>query len=327
MRVVTSADGASPSGPPGRGTGPQSRWVDIDGPVHYLDFGGPQDGPVVVGVHGLGGSCVNWAAIAPLITTRCRMLAPDLAGHGLTESLGRGTAVRANQVLLDRFIEAVPSRPVILMGNSMGGMLSLLEAAAVPEAVTGLVLLDAALPLVPSRPDPLVAAAFATYAMPGLGHFVMKRRRASPAESQVSMVLRLCCVDMSRVPAEVVARHVEVARTRARFVNIERDFLAAARSVLTMAGLVGGFAYRRAIRSVRAPVLLVHGEKDRLVPVQASRAIVRRNPAWPLVVLPDVGHVPQLEAPAETAEAFFRWLDGAGRAAASAATHPSSGMR
>ena len=109
---------------------------------------------MIVCVHGLGGSSVNWSAIAPLLTDRFRVIAPDLAGHGLTRSMGRGTRVSANQALLHRFIESVPGAPVILMGNSMGGMISLLEAAAAPEAVAGLVLLDPALPFVPTRPDP-----------------------------------------------------------------------------------------------------------------------------------------------------------------------------
>lgn len=139
----------------------RSRWVDLSGPVHYMDFGGPASGPTVVAVHGLGGSCLNWSAIAPLLTGRCRLLAPDLAGHGLTQSLGRATTVSANRALLHRFIEAVPQAPVILVGNSMGGMLSLLEANAAPDTIAGLILLDAALPFVPALPDPAVAAVFA----------------------------------------------------------------------------------------------------------------------------------------------------------------------
>ena len=170
--------GSTPSGRPGQDfpgpepgpeAGGQSRWVDIGGPVRYLDFGGPAHGPVIVCVHGLGGSAVNWSAIAPLLTGRCRLLAPDLAGHGLTQSGGRGTDVVANRSLLHEFIESVPGSPVILMGNSMGGMISLLEASAAPDAVVGLILVDPALPFVPARPDPLVAAMFAMFAVPGLG--------------------------------------------------------------------------------------------------------------------------------------------------------------
>jgi hypothetical protein len=41
-----------------------SRMVDVDGPVHYLDYGGPEGAPVLIGVHGLGGSHLNWAAVS-----------------------------------------------------------------------------------------------------------------------------------------------------------------------------------------------------------------------------------------------------------------------
>lgn len=44
---------------------PPSLWVDLDGPVHYVDHGGPPEGPLMVCVHGLRGSLLNWAAVAP----------------------------------------------------------------------------------------------------------------------------------------------------------------------------------------------------------------------------------------------------------------------
>src|SRR6516162_7260165 len=84
-----------------------SRWVDLNGPVRYLDFGGPADGPVIVCVHGLGGSAVNWTAIAPLLTGTCRVLAPDLEGPVPTQSLAPATDVAPNGALLNRFIRSV----------------------------------------------------------------------------------------------------------------------------------------------------------------------------------------------------------------------------
>jgi pimeloyl-ACP methyl ester carboxylesterase len=292
----------------------RSRWIDLDGPVHYLDFGGPANAPAIVGVHGLGGSAVNWSAIAPLLTDRFRLLAPDLAGHGLTRSNGRGTTVTANRALLHRFIETVPGAPVILMGNSMGGMISLIEAAAAPDAVAGLVLVAPALPIVLTRPDPLVAAMFAAYATPGVGWMLITARRRMSPEAAVAMTLSLCCVDSSRIPAEVVAQHVAIARRRAKFADGTRDFLAAARSVSATTGYIRGSSYRSGIRSITAPVLVLHGDRDRLVPIAVARAAAATNPSWSLIVLPDIGHVPQLEAPHETARAVLDWLDADGRA-------------
>jgi pimeloyl-ACP methyl ester carboxylesterase len=285
-------------------------WVDLDGPVHYLDFGGPSRGPVIVCVHGLGGSAINWSALAPLLTGHARLLAVDLAGHGLTQSQGRSADVGANRVLLHRFVESVAPGPVILMGNSMGGMISLLEADAAPGTVAGLILLDPALPFVPSRLDPWVAGMFALYATPGLGRLMIARRRPSP-EDLVAGVLSVCCADASRVAPEVVAEHVDLVRQRDGFDGASHDFTVAMRSVLATAGYVRGQAYRRIVHSVACPVLLLHGERDRLVPVAAARGVARANPSWSLVVLPGVGHVPQLEAPHECAAAIIGWLSRA----------------
>jgi len=286
---------AAPAAPPGG----ISRWTDIGGPVHYLDFGGPADGPVIVCVHGLGGAAVNWMALAPLLTASCRLLAPDLAGHGLTRAGGRGTGVAANRALLHQFMASV---------------------AAAPAAVTGLILIDPALPVVAARPDPLAAAMFALYLTPGVGRAVMARRRRLTAEQFVASVLGLCCVDPSRVPADVVARHLKLADQRATFASAERDFATALRSIVATASYPGRRAYRRQIRSITRPVLLIHGTGDRLVPIAVARAAARANPAWSLAEIAGVGHVPQLEAPAETARVITEWLGTPGRAAAEAAT-------
>ncbi len=307
------------------GVGPHSRWVDLDGPVHYLDFGGPASGPTVVCVHGLAGSAVNWSAIAPLLAGTCRMLAVDLPGHGLTRSQRRGTGVPAMHALLHRFIETVPMGRVILCGNSMGGMISLLEASAAPAAVAGVVLIDPVLPLVPAIPDHFVTPMLAAYAAPVLGPLLMRRRRQSP-EDLVDSILSLCCVDTSRVPAGVLAQHVTVARQALSLRRTEQEISASARSMIAIfAGDLASEAYRRAIGSITYPVLLLHGRRDRLVPIAVARAAVRANPAWTMIEMPGVGHVPQLEAPDDTASAIIGWLATGGQSAAQAASPASPG--
>jgi len=298
-----------------------SRWADIGGPVHYADFGGPPRAPLIVCVHGLAGSAVNWSALAPLLTSQYRVLAPDLAGHGLTRSGRRSTDVQSNRQLLHRFLGHVSAAPVILMGNSMGGMISLLEARAAADSVAGLILVDPALPFVPARPDLLIAAMFAAGGLPGLGPALLRGVHLLPPEAIVARTLSLCCHDPSRVPADVVAWHIALARRRARFPEAGHDMGIATRSVIATAG-PGGQSYREGITAVRCPVLLLHGERDRLVPLSAARAAARARPSWSLVVLPDVGHVPQLEAPRECADAILAWLGAAGQPAAQAASPP-----
>ncbi len=335
VRRLAVATAGQPAAGPGAGggdvralgVGTHSRWADLDGPLHYLDFGGPAGGPTAVCVHGLAGSAVNWSAIAPLLAGTCRMLAVDLPGHGLTQSQGRDTGVPAMRALLHRFIEAVAPGPVILFGNSMGGMISLLEASTVPAAVAGVVLMDPVLPLVPAVPDHYVTPMLAAYAAPGLGPLLMSLRRRRSPEDLVDSILSLCCVDTSRVPAGVIAQHVTVARQALSLPTTEDEISASARSMIAIfAGDLRNGVYRRAIGSITCPVLLLHGTRDRLVPITVARAAARANPAWTMIEMPGVGHVPQLEAPGDTASAIIGWLGAVGQPAALAAS-PASPAR
>jgi pimeloyl-ACP methyl ester carboxylesterase len=288
--------------------------------VHYVDFGGPADGPLVVCVHGLGGSHVNWMALAPRLTATCRVLALDLAGHGLTEALGRGTDVHSNRRLLDRFVREVAGAPALLFGNSMGGLITLLEANRSPDVVSGMVLIDPALPRPGlQRPDPMVARAFAAYALPLVGERVLRTRyRKLSPEQLVDDTLTLCCVDPGRVPAEVKRASVALIEKRQGQQAPEKAFLGAARSLLKL--LARPKRYLAAIDSVPQPTLLLFGDKDRLVPVEAGRKAARRRPDWRFEVRPDVGHVPMLEDAQWTAEQILAWLSGPGAPAARAAT-------
>src|SRR3712207_3112155 len=175
-----------------RATFGESRTVDLGGPVHYIDFGGADGGPPVVLVHGLGGSHLNWDLLAPLLRPHARVLALDLPGFGRSEAGDRRTTVQENVGVLDRFLTEVAGPPVVLVGNSMGGMISILETARSPEKVSGLVLLDPAVPGPRRKLDPLVALTFAIYAMPIVGERFMwlRRRRATPLR-QVRDMLRL----------------------------------------------------------------------------------------------------------------------------------------
>src|SRR3954466_8517099 len=108
----------------------EERTIDLGGPVHYLDFGG--SGKPIVLVHGLGGSAVNWLSVGHALAAHGRVVAPDLAGHGRTRFKGRLAHVAKNRELLSRFLRAVAGEPAVLIGNSMGGYLSIAQAAAEP---------------------------------------------------------------------------------------------------------------------------------------------------------------------------------------------------
>jgi len=293
----------------------ESRWIELDGPVHYAEWDGPPEGPTFVLAHGLGGSHANWLSVAPRLSERGRVLAVDLAGFGRTPPAGRRSTIGANRRLLDRFIDATGSAPAILAGNSMGGAISALEAAGSPEAVAGLILVDPALPRARgATPDAVVAAVFATYLVPGLGEqFVRRRARALGPERMVHETMRLCCVDSSRIDPAVVAYHVALARERAEMAWAHAAFLEAARSLLRR--LARRTRFLAMLHQISCPVLLLQGRHDRLVPLAAAEEIARMRPDWTFQVFDDLGHVPMLEDPGHWLAAVEVWLEGAGRGA------------
>jgi pimeloyl-ACP methyl ester carboxylesterase len=280
--------------------------VDLGSPVHYVDFGG--SGRPIVLVHGLGGSHVNWAAVGPALAAHGRVVAIDLAGHGRTRSVGRNARVASNQRLLGAFLQAVAGEPAVLMGNSMGGYLSMAVAAAQPDRVSSLVLVDPACPVKQGvKWDRRVFYLFMGYALPVVGGLLMRRRRRMPPEQMVRETLSLCCVDPSLVAPAVYDAHVEMARERQSLGRAYgRDFLDAQRSL--MAQLLRRETYLEMVASIRAPALIVQGDRDRLVNVESARALAAARSDWRIEVLEGVGHVPQLEVPERFLEVVEPWL-------------------
>lgn len=285
-----------------------SHWVNIDGPTHYRDYGGPDDGPLIVCIHGLGGSALNWDLIAPHLTHRCRVVALDLPGHGLTEAGRRSTSVHANQHVIHRFLTEVTGSPAVLMGNSMGGLLSVVQATSAPNTASGVVLIAPALPAAGFMVGDLrMVLEFAVLATPGVGALVLNLwTRMASAERQVERMLRVVTVDPARLPREVLDAAVAQAEVRRQFRGTARDLVEAARSVVLMSQ---GRTYVRRLRDLAMPVLLIHGGRDRVVSARSAHAAAARRPEWTFHLIEEVGHVPQLEEPELTAKTILEWLD------------------
>ena len=292
---------------------PDSQWIDLDGPVHYREWPGPPDGPTFVCVHGLGGSLLNWAGVAPGLAKHGRVLAPDLVGFGLTPTENRKADVGSNRKILDRFIRTLDLPPAVVVGNSMGGKVSLIQAAHSPESVKALILTDAVFPrarALNGQPHPQIAIAFAIYSNRRLGELLATgRARKLGAEGLVRETLRLCAPDPSSIDPRLVAALIEQAKERMEFDYATAAFLEAARSIFRSQLAPG--KYRQLVRRITAPALVMHGARDRLVPVAAAREATAKHDNWELVIFPDLGHIPQMEAPARWLETVEAWLPAA----------------
>ena len=282
--------------------------------MHWVEFGDGQergrDEPPVVFVHGLGGSHLNWCLIGPALAANRRVVALDLHGFGLTPGTRGTSTVRRNAALLDRFVREVTGTPVILAGNSMGGLISILQAASAPDTVRGLVLIDPALPLPPRALDRQAGSQFLMYALPGLGELYVRSVLArTPPQLAVQRVVELCFADPSRIDPAMITASIALAAERQSQGTRARDqaFLAASRSLMRVVGLRR--RYWETMACVRGPVLLIGGEADRLVPLASMRRAAARNPRWETVILPGVGHTPQLEVPDIVTKELRDWLD------------------
>jgi pimeloyl-ACP methyl ester carboxylesterase len=282
------------------------RTADLDGPVHYIDFGG--EGTPLVMVHGLGGNAMNWMAVGPEFAKTHHAVALDLAGFGRTPLFRRSAAVGANAELVHRFIEEVIGEPVVLMGNSMGGHIAILEAADHQRWVSALVLVDPAIPGVHvRRPAPGMLGVMAALTIPGLAEIVLDRRvRMLGPERLVQETIALVVADQSRIDPALLDAHVQLTRERGSLGRqSSRAFMQATRSLgLRMADP----RFWTRIKNVKAPTLVVHGDLDRLIPLAAARDLLRRRPDWTLEVIEGVGHVPMMETPDLFVRVVNQWL-------------------
>ena len=116
---------------------------DIDGiPLHYF-YAGRSGSPIVL-IHGLGSSGEVWAGVMPQLSKKFRVYAPDMPGHGETPLAPEGTSIRANVSYLKRFLDKLGYERVSLVGNSLGGWIITRFAVDYPERVQHLYLLNSA---------------------------------------------------------------------------------------------------------------------------------------------------------------------------------------
>jgi pimeloyl-ACP methyl ester carboxylesterase len=285
--------------------------VDVNGPVHYAKWGADgADGPPMMMVHGLGGSLTNWLVVAPELARARRVFALDLPGFGWTPPAGRSVAIDAQVATVAGFIDRVVGGPCILVGNSMGGAISAALAAKNPLLVSALILVNPALPRVAGvASDPVVTLMFLAYQTPGLGRLLLRSRRRLSPHRFVASTLALCGMDARRVPSEILDAMSEGVEYRRTTDWGDRAFIEAARS-LSGWTVLRPARFRSMLERIEGPTLLIHGTRDRLVPIGFARAAARSCPGWNSVFLEGVGHVPQLEVPERFTEVVEDWLRG-----------------
>jgi pimeloyl-ACP methyl ester carboxylesterase len=292
----------------GRRTDPWPGREVVSGGValHVRETPGP-DGVPAVYVHGLSGSATNWTDLAGLLAPRAAGTAVDLPGFGRSRPLSPVDWTPEGHADALLCFLAGYGRRVHLLGNSFGGALAISVAARRPELVATLTLVSPAMP--DRRPDPrrISDPGLALSFVPLLGRRARARLAAMSPRERAEQVVRLCFGDPGAVPEH---RLVEAADEIAR-----RAGLAWARdaSARTGAAMVASWARGRlwsVAARVRAPALVVWGDRDRLVSPRLAARTAAALPDARLLMLPGVGHVAQMEAPERVADAVGELWDG-----------------
>lgn len=258
-----------------RASAPATVLRDVDGsPIAWREAG---EGPVVLFLHGLGGSRTSWDAQLAGLADRYRAVAWDAPGYGASAPLARPLTLAAladaAAGLLDT-LGAPGGRAAAIVGHSLGGMVAQHLAVRHPGRVARLVLV-------------------ATSPRFGLDGTVPSEWRAA----------RLAPLDRGEAPAafaETVLRGVAgpgiapdaLAAQVAAMSRVSADGLRAMIECLVTHDLLDR------LHGIEVPTLVLVGEHDTETPVAYAAAIAARIPGARLEVVPGAGHLLPAEAPA-----------------------------
>ena len=285
------------------------------GPVAGADGrGAPRERAVYV--HGLGGASTNWTDLAALLAVRFDGWALDLPGFGRSQPPPRGRySIRGHAGAVIDLLEHVrqlpgpgQGEPVHLLGNSLGGLVSVLVAARRPDLVATLTLISPAMPVY--RVPAVFSRALLLLLLPGIPALAARRMAGIAPEQHVRAMIRMCFGDPSRVPRARVEQAVEEMRERSEQPWADRALTRSMRGLITSYLRMGSANAWRTARSLRMPTLVLWGDRDKLVDPALAPRLARAIPDASLQVLEGVGHVAMLEVPEPTARAVLGLVEG-----------------
>src|SRR6266498_1075931 len=253
-------------------------------------------GDPIILLHGLGASKITWLPLLEPLAERHRVVIPDLPGHGESDKPRREYTPRFYASVLRHLMDAVGVERATVMGNSLGGRIALELALRSPGRVAALVLLDPSVPGLRWRHVMGFSRVFPTEI--GAIPFPLRER-------WMEVMIRRLFARPDRLPYE------GYSAAASEFIRIYRDpgarmaFFSTLRHIVTERP----DSFFASLRRIKQLALIVFGEQDRLVPPRLGVRLAEHLPNSELVVLPDVGHVPQFEATEETLELLASFLN------------------
>ena len=266
---------------------------------------------LVLFVHGMSGAATNWTDLMAELAPDFDCAALDLPGSGFSPPPRKiaGYSVSAQAGTVTRLIEALASDSehgqagrVHLVGNSMGGAVSVRVAARRPDLVKTLTLISPALPDLKVRRSVLH---FPLLGLPFVGERLVRQWSLRfPVENRVAGVFDMCFADPSRLHPDRLAAEVEALRRRDALSHEPASLVGAARTLVGETLRPAPLSLWRAAGRVTAPCLVLFGAGDRLVHPRLAVRATRVFRDARVLVLPDTGHLAQMERPGAVAALF-----------------------
>jgi pimeloyl-ACP methyl ester carboxylesterase len=271
---------------------PPSRFIAVQGMQVHLRDEGPRDDPEpLVLLHGTSASLHTWEGWAAALRGQRRVIRFDLPGFALTgpqpqDDYSIDAYVRFVAAVLDQL--GVRQR-VVLAGNSLGGQIAWSFAAAQPQRVSRLVLVDAAGYPFESASVPV---GFRVARLPLLAPLMQHTLPRGLVERSVRSVYG----DPAKVTPELVDLYYDMAlregNRRALGLRMGQRLAVQPERIATL----------------RLPTLILWGGRDRLIPPDNARRFAQDIAGSRLVLFDELGHVPQEEDPARTVAALQAFL-------------------
>jgi pimeloyl-ACP methyl ester carboxylesterase len=266
---------------------------------------------LVLCVHGMSGAATNWTDLMAELAPDFDCAAVDLPGSGYSPPPARrsGYSVRALAATVIRLIDTQNRGPVHLIGNSMGGAVSIRAAAARPDLVKTLTLVS---PVLPDRRPHRSTAHFPILTLPFVGAQLARHWSKVPAENRVAGVYNMCYYNPALLHPDRFADEVASLRRRDELGHDADTLVGAARTLVAETLSLRPFSLWRAAEQITAPTLVLFGSHDRLVSpalaVPAARAFGNAR----VEVLAETGHIGQMERPGIVAARFREMVEWAG---------------
>jgi pimeloyl-ACP methyl ester carboxylesterase len=267
--------------------------------VHYVHAG---SGPPLLFLHGVLGSHKVWTHLAEEMAQTHTVVAPDLFGHG--SSTARPAAdysLGGHAGVVRDLMDLLGIEQAVMVGHSLGGGIALEFTYLFPDRVRGLVLVAS------GGLGPEVNLLLRAPTLPGAGWVlpVIASGFARRQGNALARGLKMVGVKGSTDVAEAWHGFEQLADSESR-----RAFLATIRSVVGPEGQ--RVSATELLPLIRMPVLVVWGDRDRMIPVSHAQAAVEHFPDARLVVFEQAGHFPHLDHPerfAELVRSFAHDLD------------------